>query len=370
MISRLQKFEIYALDDRYSTTKFLTHPFDNYLIYDDKGIVTDESKFNINDLKFNIKNSKFIGKPENKFETMLFLPKTNNRLSEGGLRTKGYFKHNYKLYNNEWYIIGSDNKLIEKISLPDSVLKTNINNKQITDIPLVSIVTVVYNGEKYLEETIQSVITQTYPNVEYIIIDGGSTDGTLDIIKKHENVIDYFISEPDKGIYDAMNKGISLILGKWINFLNNKDKILYIDYESLVFLNSTNSCYYLNERDMIKRREPLTKFYLTHNTPCHQSIFYYKNELELYNTDYKIEADFEQMTRVCKKILWPIYSNHCVFFDINGVSGKYVKDKSWKTLLRRMFIINRNLGLFYGFISFLHILRIKIQNYFKIKYKF
>ena len=71
--------------------------------------------------------------------------------------------------------------------------------------PLISIITVVYNGAKTLEQTIQSVINQPYNNIEYIIIDGGSTDGTLDIIKEYENHISQWVSEPDKGLYDAMN---------------------------------------------------------------------------------------------------------------------------------------------------------------------
>lgn len=118
---------------------------------------------------------------------LLFLPAHPQRQREGGLRTKGHFKSNS------------------------------------SDLPLVSIVTVVFNGEKYLESTIKSVIDQTYQNLEYIVIDGGSDDRTLDIIQSYENNIDYWVSEPDTGIYDAMNKGIRVASGKLIGIINSDD---------------------------------------------------------------------------------------------------------------------------------------------------
>jgi len=93
--------------------------------------------------------------------------------------------------------------------------------------PLISVITAVYNGEKYLEQTIKSVINQTYPNIEFIIIDGGSTDGTLDIINKYKNKISKWISEPDKGISDAFNKGIELANGDYINFQGDGDGFCY-----------------------------------------------------------------------------------------------------------------------------------------------
>ena len=80
----------------------------------------------------------------------------------------------------------------------------------------VSIITVVYNNIRGIERTIQSVLNQSYNNIEYIIIDGGSTDGTLDVIKRYENRISYWISEADEGIYNAMNKGI--FEGSWLFF--------------------------------------------------------------------------------------------------------------------------------------------------------
>lgn len=99
----------------------------------------------------------------------------------------------------------------------------NIEKVSRSSEPLVSIITVVFNGEKYLEQTILSVLNQTYSNIEYIIIDGGSSDATLDIINKYTDKIDYWVSEPDSGIYDAMNKGISLATGQLIGIINSDD---------------------------------------------------------------------------------------------------------------------------------------------------
>ncbi len=89
--------------------------------------------------------------------------------------------------------------------------------------PLVSIVTVVYNGAATLERTMQSVLAQNYPNIEYIVVDGGSTDGTLDLLRKYEDRLDFWVSERDKGIYDAMNKGVALCTGEWVALINADD---------------------------------------------------------------------------------------------------------------------------------------------------
>jgi glycosyltransferase involved in cell wall biosynthesis len=128
-----------------------------------------------------------LNKPEDKIEPVLFFPELHIHKTEGGLRTRSYFKNSH--YNK----------------------------------PLISIITVVYNGSNHIEQTINSVLDQTYDNVEYIIVDGNSTDGTLDIIKKYDEVIDYWISENDEGIADAMNKGVSLSTGEYIIYINADD---------------------------------------------------------------------------------------------------------------------------------------------------
>ena len=99
--------------------------------------------------------------------------------------------------------------------------KNNLNNEKKKYI--ISIITVVKNNKLHLEETIKSVLSQKKSNIEYIIIDGNSNDGTLDLIKKYDSQIDYWISENDNGIYDAFNKGLSLAKGDYIGFVNSDD---------------------------------------------------------------------------------------------------------------------------------------------------
>ncbi len=181
-------------------------------------------------------------------------------------------------------------------------------------IPKVSIVTVVFNGEKLLEETIQSVINQTYDNVEYIIIDGGSTDGTLDIIKKYEDKIDYWVSEKDNGIYDAMNKGIKVFRGDYINFLNAGDSFVNNDVLTNIFINQgkddliygaialKDTSNNLLTNVYPKKFTKLNLMFWGTGTLCHQTMFVHKDVLVNYSSRYRLKGELNWYFDLYKKI--------------------------------------------------------------------
>ena len=164
-------------------------------------------------------------------------------------------------------------------------------------LPLISIITVVYNSGKTLEKTILSVINQTYQQLEYIIIDGGSTDNTIDIIKKYDKKITYWHSEPDEGIYDAMNKGLTHVHGDWIYFLG-ADDILHNTLHFIAPQLQKNNIIYYGNVIMIPSLKrycgKINKFTILKRNICHQAIFYPKKVFEQknFNTKYQIYADY------------------------------------------------------------------------------
>jgi glycosyltransferase involved in cell wall biosynthesis len=177
--------------------------------------------------------------------------------------------------------------------------KTGCLKKFTIDKPLVSIITVVFNGKNHLEETIQSIVNQTYKNLEYIIIDGGSTDGTLDIIYQYDTKIDYWLSEKDGGIYDAMNKGIKQASGDWLLFIGADDCLFSGDViASVSFLDFKNhllisGCVIYDTGTKVCSRLGFST--LLHNTVHHQSSFY-NSKLFLnwkYDTKFHVIADYE-----------------------------------------------------------------------------
>lgn len=167
--------------------------------------------------------------------------------------------------------------------------------------PKISVITVTFNAEKVLEKTIQSVINQTYPNIEYIIIDGASTDGTMDIVNKYRNRISTVVSEPDKGIYDAMNKGIKLATGDWINFMNAGDTfysndvlekfIPKIESDTIIAYGDTMRFFSWGQQKLEVEPLPLIQKHMVFG---HQATFirsqYHKNNM--FDISFKSSGDY------------------------------------------------------------------------------
>ena len=166
----------------------------------------------------------------------------------------------------------------------------------------ISVVTVCYNAVDCIEQTMLSVLDQTYHDIEYIIIDGGSTDGTVDIIKKYADRLAYWISEPDKGIYDAMNKGIAVATGDYINFMNAGDTFrdqssiyTYVDVikpESEIIYGDVIIKYH----SRFQYRKPLRLDHLSECLPfCHQSVIVKTGLLRdrQFDTSYRILGDYD-----------------------------------------------------------------------------
>ena len=221
-----------------------------------------------------------VNNPSDKFKRFLFFPSVENTVAEGGLRVKGYFKKSYK----------------EK--------------------PLISIVTVVFNGEDYLEDAILSVINQTYDNIEHIIIDGGSTDGTLDIIKKYTDKIDYWMSEKDRGIYDAWNKAVQISCGKWIGFLGADDFYelqaiqKYVENINLfteVEFISSQSYFCTKDKKIIRKigKSWNWKDFSIYMNVAHVGSLHHKSLYEkygIYDINFKVCGDYDFLLRAGNKL--------------------------------------------------------------------
>lgn len=243
----------------------------------------------------------------------------------GGLRPQGYEKRTLSR---------------DSISSLSKVIKSHYKLSygklaQIDDygLPLISVITVVFNSENLIRKTIESVLKQTYENVEYIVIDGGSTDRTIDIVKEYSDSIDYWISEPDKGIYDAMNKGINYgngsaflmlhsgdfmkpnMLSTMVGAIDNvEDKIVY-------------SNYFVHFED---DRIPQPRYsYLDLASKgmriMHQAMLIGKKMHEtfgLYSLDYKFASDYDFTLQIVKnsKSHFVYVPDHLVYYLYAGTS--------------------------------------------------
>jgi glycosyltransferase involved in cell wall biosynthesis len=216
--------------------------------------------------------------------------------------------------------------------------------------PLISIITVVYNGASTLEQTILSVINQTYKNIEYIIIDGGSTDGTIDIIKKYEKHLACWVSEPDEGIYDAMNKGIDKATGEWIGLLNSGDvytqDVLHIISQEVT--NNPDIELFFGNMKIIHNKKYLRDEIFNGIIDCkmmnicHPTVFVKRDIYSIYGVfdkKFPIAADYDILLRFYKKHVKFKYLNIFItIFSIGGISSIL----SLKILKERFLIRKKN----------------------------
>jgi glycosyltransferase involved in cell wall biosynthesis len=213
-----------------------------------------------------------------------------------------------------------------------------------------SIITINKNNASALEKTIQSVADQTYNGFEYIVIDGASSDGSVDIIKRFSDKITYWISEPDTGIYNAMNKGIRKAQGEYCLFLNSGDVLMGHSVLKKVIneisTTENSDVYYANSmttahHHFIPPKSIDINYFLVHginhqNTLIKRSLFV---EHGLYNEDFRISADFEFWLRECwiHKAKFTYINTNIVLYDATGISSTSKFDSEIEKAYRCVF---------------------------------
>lgn len=213
--------------------------------------------------------------------------------------------------------------------------------------PKVSVITVSYNSEETIADTIKSVIEQKYNNIEYIVIDGGSTDNTVSIITSFYSGVTYFISEPDQGIYDAMNKGVKCSTGDIVGILNSDD---FFDNPSIIsdvvkhFHSNPTASLVIGDVVYVdpNNTEKITRFYSSRNfksyklrfgwMPPHAATFIKQgvyNKFGNYSTDYEISADYDLFVRLMllHKVCYSRLDKVLVRMRTGGVSSSGIKSK-------------------------------------------
>ncbi|AXB55377.1 glycosyltransferase family 2 protein [Flavobacterium fluviale] len=208
-------------------------------------------------------------------------------------------------------------------------------------IPKITIITASYNSEKTIKETIESVLKQTYLNIEYLIIDGGSSDNTISIVKKYEKVFEgrlKFLSEKDQGIYDAWNKGLEMASGDWISFLGSDDEYLpnailnYVNYinerkgDNLEFVSSKVELINSDKKTLRIIGQPWNwnKFKIYMNTSHVGTLHSVKlfTKYGKFNTEFKIVGDYELLLRANKNLRTGYIDNVTAKMTVGGVSNQ------------------------------------------------
>ena len=228
--------------------------------------------------------------------------------------------------------------------------------------PRFSIVTVTYNAENVLNDTIQSIVTQTYRNVEYIIVDGGSTDGTMHIVDRYRPMISIVVSEPDNGLYDAMNKGIALATGDYICFLNaddafHEDDTLQRMVHSLrggmelpdVIYGDTDIVdaegHFLHKRRLSPPKKLTWKSFENGMLVCHQAFFARTKLAKAtpYDLTYRFSADFDWCVRILKQAA---VTHHTHLTLIDYLNEGMTTENHQASLRERFRIMSKHYGFF------------------------
>ncbi len=225
--------------------------------------------------------------------------------------------------------------------------------------PQISIITVVYNGGALLEKTILSVLSQTYTNIEYIIVDGKSTDGTLSIIEKYKSKIAKVISEKDNGLYHAMDKGLKLATGKYVWFMNCGDQINDEKTVERIFEKNVDADIYYSDTALIDEQGKYLSLLseVSHNTApdpltpqamsrgmavCHQSFIVKRSIAPAFDLHYKISADIDWVIKCLKQSSANCKLSFCLSkFLVGGISSQ----NKWRAVRERFVLYTKHFGL-------------------------
>ncbi|GAB1536524.1 glycosyltransferase family 2 protein [Geovibrio sp. ADMFC3] len=224
----------------------------------------------------------------------------------------------------------------------------------------ISIITAVWNNRETIRDAIESVLSQTYKNIEYVVVDGGSTDGTVDVIKSYGDKVTKFVSEKDKGIYDALNKGVNMATGDVIGFLHSDD--VFADENSVAkiaeaFRKNTDGVYsdlvYTLKKDTSKvlrfwKSCDFTPKLLSHGwMPAHPTLYFRREVYErfgMFDLNFRIAADYDFILRVFTSGINTVYIPEVLYkMRLGGASNKSLKNIIRKS--REDYIALRNNGV-------------------------
>ena len=221
--------------------------------------------------------------------------------------------------------------------------------------PKLTVITIVYNNVHDIERTVLSVLNQSYENIEYLLIDGASNDGTLEILKQYEGRIGKLVSERDKGIYDAMNKGLSLATGDYVLFMNSGDEIYSSDTVEKIFATQPDADIYYGETEMFD--ENWTSLgQRRHRTPehftwrdfkfgmsiSHQAIYIRRALTEPYDLNYQLSSDIDWIIKAAKKAKNIV---NVRMYVAKYLMGGMSKKKHRQSLVERFHIFSKHYGL-------------------------